>query len=428
MCGPGEAEKLLHRALALRDRLPQVAERLKIGRITAEAVRKIVARTDLVDGQPCAPDVDADIVAELDLHDGAWSMHRLQTMCDRIVFRHDPDAVREARRRAKDARRFWTRPTADGMAQVSATMTAENALIAKAAVNALATATCEQDPRTLDQRRSDATFTLLTGNVFECLCGREDCDAEIPEPGTAPASTVVIHVVADEGTVTGAKQNAGFIAGQGVISDEQVRDLVARPDAVIRPIVPKGTPMNPDGTYTLPATQPANPYRPSTALDTFVRVRDGYSVIPGDTTSAFDADLDHVEEFDHEHPGAGGQTTDLNLNAKGRFGHLLKTFGRWIDDQFRDPMTGRLKQEFITPEGLVIPGDPENLEQLLPGLRRIRFKVPEALRDARSAGASRAPQGPETPPTRSQSRVAAKHARRQQERERNRRRRELEDS
>ncbi|MGV9711275.1 DUF222 domain-containing protein [Gordonia sp. NPDC003424] len=420
-----EAEKQLHRAVSLRDRLPQVSLRLKYGQITVDAVKKIISRTDLIDGQDCAADVDADIAAELDLHAGAWSVHRLQMMVDRIVFRHDPDAVREARRRAKDARRFWTRATDDGMAQVSATMTAENAQIADAAVHALANTVCEKDPRTLPQRLSDAAFASLTGNPFECLCGSDECDAQIPEPGvTPPGSSVVIHVVADEGTVNGTARNAGFIAGHGVISDEHVRDLATRPDAVIRPVVPRGTPMNPDGTYTVPAYSPSNPYRPSTALDTFVRIRDGYSVIPGDTTSSFDSDLDHVREFDHADPATGGQTTEVNLNAKGRFGHLVKTFGRWVDEQYREPDTGRLRQEFITPEGLVIPGDPENLEQLLPGLRRIRFKRPPA--DSGSDSAAPHPDTPQ-PPTRSQSRVASKHVRRQRERERNRRRREQGD-
>ncbi|NED64513.1 HNH endonuclease, partial [Streptomyces sp. SID10244] len=94
-------------------------------------------------------------------------------------------------------------------------------------------------------------------------------------------------------------------------------------------------------------------------------------------TSAFDCDLDHVAEYNHTDPAVGGQTTSVNLNAKCRPGHLLKTFGDWVDDQYRD-QHGRLVTEFITPEGLVIPGEAETNEDLFPGLRRIRYESPPA--------------------------------------------------
>ncbi|AZG48319.1 hypothetical protein D7316_04936 [Gordonia insulae] len=418
--GQGTAERLITEGLALRDRLPQVAQRLRDGRISAERVKSIIARTDLVDGHDCAAEVDADIAARLDLHQGAWSSERLRDMVDRIVYRHDPDAVRERRQTALDARGVHTQPLPDGMARYSATMSAENARLSDACVKALAETVCAHDARTAQQRRSDAAFALLTGTAFECECDGQDCTAVTPEQGAAPptGSRVVVHVVVDESTLNGDADNAGHLAGHGVISGEHARDLAARPDAVIKPLVAKGTPENADGPFTLPAHLPSDPYRPSTALDTFVRIRDGSSVIPGSTVSAFDADLDHVGEFDHENPAQGGPTSPDNLNAKHRFGHLLKTFGKWVDDQFRD-RHGDLRTEFITPEGLVIPGDPENLEVLFPGLRRIRFTGPP-LGDAGPDA------GDQPPPARRMSRVAAKHARRRQERERNRRRRESE--
>ncbi len=416
------AEQLIREALALRDRLPRVSERLRQGQISQARVSTIIARTDLLDGHDCMPDVDVEIAAELDVHRGAWSAERLRDMVDRIVFRHDPDAVREQRRRALNERRMWTKPTRDGMGQIAATMSAEDVQIAAAAVKALAAAVCEHDERTKQQRASDAMFALLTGSRFRCLCEREGCTAQIPEPGTVPPvdAKVVIHVVCDESTLNGTAEHAGFMAGHGVISDEHVRDLAARPDAVIKPLVPIRTPQNPDGTYTLPAHLPSDPYRPSTALDTYVRIRDGYSVAPGNVTPSFEGDVEHVREFDHANPAAGGQTVPENLNVKDRFSHLLKTFGSWLDEQFRDHR-GRLRTEFTTPEGLVIPGDPNTMEPLFPGLRRIRFRAPpEPPEPARDP----APAPTTLPPIRPMTRVAAKHARRQQERNRNRRRRE----
>ncbi|MDL9947378.1 DUF222 domain-containing protein [Gordonia sp. ABSL11-1] len=419
------AEQVILQAVALRDRLPQVAQRLQQGRISPERVISVIARTDLIDGADCAAEVDAQIAAELDLHDGPWSAERLRDMVDRIVYRHDPDAVRERRRRALDARDSWVQPKTDGIAQVSTSMSAENARISQANIRALAESACSADPRTIGQRRSDAAFALMSQTRFECLCGDESCPAEIPEPGVVAAQTkIVIHVVAEEKTVTGEADSAGFVAGHGVISGDHVRDLAARPDAVIKPLVPPDTPQNPDGTYTLSAHQPADPYRPSAALDTYIRVRDGHSVIPGNATSSFDGDVDHVVEYDHADPAAGGQTCPENLNVKDRFFHILKTFGSWVDDQYRD-RRGRLRQEFITPEGLVIPGEPENLEVLFPGLRRIRFTSADTPQQRR--GSPGAPPPDPRPPSRRRTRLAAKYARREQERERNRRRREREE-
>ncbi|WP_343287395.1 DUF222 domain-containing protein [Gordonia sp. SID5947] len=426
--GQPAAEQLLNRALALRDRLPEVSARLRDGRITEQLVRTIISRTDLVDGRECAGAVDAGIAAALDSHSGAWSLHRLRTMVDRIVFRHDPDAVREQRRKALDARGMWTEPKNDGTAELSVIMAAENVRIAAVAVKQLAAAVCEEDGRTRQQRASDAVFALLTRTPFECQCGRDGCPAEIPEATTAIGPVdpkVVIHVVCDDSTLSGDAQRPAFMAGHGVISDEHLRALAARADTVVKPIVPKGTSENPDGSFTLPAHLPSDPYRPSTALETFVRVRDGFSVIPGNSTSAFDADLDHVVEFNHADPPTGGLTLPDNLNAKDRFGHLLKTFGHWVDEQHRDGWSGRLRTTFTTPEGLQIPGDAENLEALFPGLRRIRFTAPAQAPPAETLADGAFPSSDRPhPPTRSRSRVAAKHARRQQERERNRRRRE----
>ncbi|WP_262365636.1 13E12 repeat family protein [Gordonia sp. OPL2] len=417
------AEQVIVQAVALRDRLPQVSERLREGRISPERVIAVIARTDLIDGADCAAEVDAQIAAELDVHDGPWSAERLRDMVDRIVYRHDPDAVRERRRRALDGRDAWVEAKADGVAKVAATMSAENARISRDSIVALAVTACGEDPRTIAQRRSDAAFALMSHTRFECLCGRDDCPAEIAEPGSGAASRIVIHVVADENTIAGQADNAGFVAGHGVISGEHVRDLAARPDAVVTPIVPPGTPRNPDGTWTVPAHQPADPYRPSAALDTYIRVRDGHSVVPGNATSAFVGDVDHVVEYHHADPSAGGQTVPENLNVKDRFFHILKTFGSWVDDQYRD-RRGRLRQEFITPEGLVIPGDPDNLEVLFPGLRRIRFAPPPRAAGAADPRADDLAPDDQAPPTRPRSRLAAKYARRQQERERNRRRRE----
>ncbi|MGV9826188.1 MULTISPECIES: DUF222 domain-containing protein [unclassified Gordonia (in: high G+C Gram-positive bacteria)] len=440
------AESMLGDAVALRDRLPEVFDCLRDGLVTDEQARLIIARTDLIEERNALmPVVDGAIAATLRGKKGAWTRARLRDMADRIVFRADPHCVRERRREALDKRGMWTENLGDGVGEITGVMTAENIRIAAAGVHALADAACDHDGRTRPQRASDAMFALLSGTRFECQCGQDNCAATIPDPATIPPADpeIVIHVVCSEATLTATPDThtpdipstpgtapatidvealTGFLDGHGIIGDTHVRDLAARPGAIIAPLVPPDAHPGPDGTVVLPAHQPADPYHPSNALDTYVRCRDGYCSEPGCEYSAWRADLDHVEEYNHHDPADGGTTVADNLNAKCRTGHLHKTFGEWTDDQYRDS-NGRLVTEFITPEGFVIPADAETLEDLFPGLRGIRFEPPEPP-PRRRRRRDRHPDdpAPSNPARRSGTRAANKHARRRAERHRNRKR------
>jgi len=442
-----QAEILIDETITLHENLPEVLDTLRDGITTRWQLQVIASRTALIPADSSIiPILDADIAANLRTKKGAWSRARLRDMVDRLVFRHDPDLVRERRKEALDNRGMWIDILDDGTGVFSAVMSAENTRIAAKAVRALADSVCKHDGRTVGQRTSDATFALLTSTPFECCCDREDCAAEVPEPGAAVASVrseIVIHAVTDPATLNGAP-GIGWIDGHGVISDEHVRDLANRPDATIKSVTPvrtaptrvateherprvdspvTDTATDPAGKRTAsaeivvyPGSQPSDPYRPTTACADFVRIRDGYCTEPGCERSSFDCDLDHVAEFDRQCPTRGGLTSSENLNAKCRYGHLHKTFGDWIDVQYRDE-DGRLVTEFITPEGYRIRGDAETLEDLFPNLRRIRFEQP-----AQAPPTPRVITGDDTPPP--NNRTAAKHARRRAERARNRRERE----
>ncbi|WP_244970797.1 HNH endonuclease signature motif containing protein [Gordonia jinghuaiqii] len=470
-----QAELLVNEALCLRDRLPQVLATLREGITSRKQVQDIIARTNLVgDGDRLDPEdpesrpiievLDESIAGLLRNRAGSWSTAGLRDMVDRLVLGCDVDAVRERRREALDKRGVWTRTLADGTGEITGVMAAENIRIAATAVRALADAVCADDGRTRSQRSSDAMFALLTGTGFECLCGQDDCTATIPDPATASVGTeVVIHVVTDAATLAGAS-GPGWVDGHGVICDEHVRDLAARKDAVIRSVTPVRTPPTSivaadrttddtdaggisrtshlagpqpksyapepepepepapdtarDGVVVVyPGSQPGDPYRPTASCVDFVRVRDGYCTEPGCTRSAFDADVDHVVEYDRVFPRQGGKTSSENLNAKCRAGHLFKTHGDWVDVQYRDA-DGRLVTEYVTREGFTIPGEAETLEDLFLNLRRIRFE------QASQAPPSPRVIGPDRTPRPTTDRTAAKHARRRAERARNKERRE----
>ena len=203
-----QAERMIDEAIVLRDDLPQVFGCLREGIVSVEQARLVISRTDLVRGPGTPPEVvaavDEQIATTLRKRRGSWKRPRLRDMVDRIVFRQDPDAVRERRERALDKRGVFTDNCGDGVGELTAVMSAENVRVAVAAVRRLADAVCGGDGRTRQQRASDAMFALLSGSRFECACGSDDCTATIPEPCTVPPADprFVIHVVCNDAALT----------------------------------------------------------------------------------------------------------------------------------------------------------------------------------------------------------------------------------
>ena len=215
-----QAERMLDDAIVLRDDPPQVFGCLRDGIISIEQARLVISRTDLVRGPGTPPEVvaavDEQIATTLRTRRGSWKRPRLRDMVDRIVFRQDPDAVRERRERALDRRGVFVDNCGDGVGEITAVMSAENVQIAVAAVRRLADAVCNGDGRTRQQRASDAMFALLSGSRFECACASTDCTAQIPEPGTVPPADprFVIHVVCNEAALMAARRNARVVEMQ----------------------------------------------------------------------------------------------------------------------------------------------------------------------------------------------------------------------
>ncbi|WP_235174944.1 DUF222 domain-containing protein [Tomitella biformata] len=465
------ADALVNEALALVHRIPLTGLCLYDGIINQRQFQLLVSVTDLVDGWPSAPDVDKQIAKDLQ-DNGPGSTRRLRDLTKRAIFAHDPDAVRRRAEQARARRTATVRPRPDGMAHLGITAPAEDAQLAMAAVEALiAAAICPHDPRKKNARRSDAAMNTLQGIPLVCQCGREDCTATPRGAGMSDLhARIVVHVICQDGTLGGDSHDGGgpdeggpqdspdggpgsedpggdgsddgpgddgpsddgphnsgpecggdaerpgFLDGYGVITADHVRAIAQRPDAIIRPL-------NPKPGQALPTHQPGDPYRFSAALDTFIRARDGYCVFAGCNKPAWACDLDHVDEFNHDDPAAGGQTSAGGANAKCRYHHLIKTFGEWLDDQFVDA-DGRTRVTVTSPDGVTIEGRGHTNEMLFPALRTVRFQKPP-------------PRGPTTPaaddpnngsgPRRTRTRTADKHARRRRERELNRRFRELHD-
>ena len=113
-----------------------------------------------------------------------------------------------------------------------------------------------------------------------------------------------------------------MIAGGGVIPAPLLTELRAM-GAMIAPV------LNPVDLTAVPG------YRPTTALQRFVRTRDTTCCFPGCDRPAVYCDLDHTIPYT-----AGGLTHPGNLKCLCRKHHLLKTFwvgrGGWSDKQLPD--------------------------------------------------------------------------------------------
>ena len=459
---------MLTEAFALTFRIPAVAECLRDGIISPRQFQLLVSFTDLIDGMPYAEDVDEDLAAEL-RRKITWTPKRLRDATDRVICRYDVDAVRRRHESAKDKRACWTKDLAYGMAQLGITASAEDIALAKATNAALADRVCANDPRTVSQRRCDAAVCRLQQVPFECHCGGSDCTADIggqevserqarivlhvvcerstldetdmgpvpdpppdddggsdggpdggdpaawqPEPtgsqddgGTAPESLVPDDPI-DPDPRTDGPQRPGFIDGYGVISPDHVREIAARPDTLIRYL-------NPEPDRPLPSCLPSSPYRFSTALATYIRIRDAYCAFPGCTAPAWSCEIDHITEYNHQSPVAGGQTTAGNGGAKCKFHHLVKTFGDWLDDQYT-AADGYTHTTVRTPEGWTVHSHGQTNEDLFPALRSFDFQVPPALSGSAHSTSDRTRAGPQ----RSRTRLADKLSRRRGERKKNR--------
>ncbi|MBM7367543.1 DUF222 domain-containing protein [Gordonia hydrophobica] len=408
------AERFVEAAQACFERIPAVGRLLRDGVITAAWFQRVVEQTALVDDAELLAFIDAEIAHRLTTM-GGLSARRVEDAVAAIVAEHDRDAVTVTREQAKAAKKMVINPLNDTASEVIVTTTPEDALLCKDAVDAVIAGVCRHDPRTRGQLRADAAVARMTGVPFTCECQRDDCAAELSEAQVAArCARIVVHVVTRQETLDGVSEVPAVMDGHGPISAAHVRDLAARPDAVCRPLNV--------ADLADRMCQPGNPYRPTAALDTAVRGLFGTCSWAGCDRPAWRCELDHVTEFDHTAPAAGGPTCLCNLNPKCTFHHGLKTHADgWLDDQIVDA-NGVVWTEVTTPEGVTVRLQAANT-WLLPELGLIPCSHPDTTVSTR-AGIGHAEHAPE----RSSSRVQAKHRYRMQRRAANRRAREEQEA
>jgi Domain of unknown function (DUF222) len=304
------AGSFMRYALAMRERLPEVAQVFRAGDIDYRMFQTLVYRTDLITNAQVLARVDA----ELALRVARWpsmTQGKLAHAVDKIVATADADAVRRARDRIRDREvSIWESEV--GISELNARLFSTDAAALDQRLDALAAAVCEADPRTRDQRRADAMGALAAGaDRLGCRCGATDCTV-----GRRPAGPVVIHVVADQASLEGRSRTPAVQLGaEELIPADLVAELAK--SAKLQPLI---------------APVDAEPhYAPSAKLAAFVRARDLTCRAPGCDIPASRCDLDHTIPY-----ADGGATHASNIKCECRTHHLLKTFWGWRDKQLPD--------------------------------------------------------------------------------------------
>jgi hypothetical protein len=316
---PAAVSVMVSHADALVQRLPEVAALLAIGDTDWRTVQIVISRTEFVKDSLMRA-LDAGLAQRISQW-RCWSRKRVINTVDAAVRRIDPDAARERKLR-EDRRHCDVIALGDGTAKVDGIVAAQAGAAFDTRLAQLASAVCRDDPRTVDQRRSDAMEAMAEGRKLGCLCGAADCPNRSGD--TAPTVRIVVNVIASADTVMCGGGRPGYIEGYGVIDAEQVRSLAERASVRI---------------LDEPAVSPAEAlrYQPTAAVERWVRMRDMTCRFPGCDRSAVICDLDHTIPFNHADPRNGGLTVPWNLKCLCRQHHRDKTFDEgWRDEQLPD--------------------------------------------------------------------------------------------
>jgi len=278
-------------ACNLWHRLPRLAAVFVTGVIDLRLVSMIINRTENVE-DAVLPALD-EVIAR---HCVKWmklSRDKVRDRVDQWVAKFDPAGVRVPPA-VKDNRYLDITPADAGMADVSGRVTAVVGAALDQALEALAATVCEHDPRTKEQRRSDAGLALARREAsLACRCERDDCPAGAMR---AAAEAAVIHVLAEQATIDGTSNNPGYLPGFGILPAESLRELAAT--ATLKPV---GIPVGP----------PDPGYRPSALTREFTQWRDLTCRWPGCDRRVAECDLDHTVPY----PGGFTHASDPSITA-----------------------------------------------------------------------------------------------------------------
>ena len=315
----GMASRQMYFAVALRDRLPRVAELFADGTISTRLAETIVWHTDLIKDAETLQLVDMTLAKDATGF-GPLSVNKTANAIDAVVDRYDPGALRRTRAAARSRDVVVDLANDEsGTAAFWGRLYATDAAALDRRLLQMAHDVCDDDPRTLAQRRADALGTLASGAArLTCGCDNNDCPARVE--GNERATGVVIHLVAEASVLDGEPDPhmSGEIPSRSINSQMTLREALApdpepgpttalankRPAALITSGGAVPAPLVAElirgGAQLHPVCHPGNDaapepgYRPSAALDRFVRCRDMTCRFPNCDRPAECCDVDHT--------------------------------------------------------------------------------------------------------------------------------------
>ncbi len=295
---PVTADRRLQVARALDGRLGDTWSALTEGSINYVQAAAIVAALDELDDRTAAA-VQARVLGRA----SGQSLAELRRCLRRAVLAADPVSAGERHEQARVERRVELWPARDGMAELHAVLSAEEAATVWTAVDALAHQPTDPDrqhhnPDGIDARRADALVGLATAVLAR------------PELPSRHGARPHIQVTVAATTLLGVDD----VAGYGPVTAEVARRVAA------------------DGIWRRLLTDPVTGrlvdygrtvYRPPADLARFVIARDQRCSFPHCGQPAVRCDLDHVIRY------PDGPTNADNLAALCRRHHRAKHEGGW---------------------------------------------------------------------------------------------------
>jgi hypothetical protein len=377
-------------ALDLADRLPATRQALLEGRIDLSKARAIAEHTANLTEAERRRTVEERVLRRA----GSQTTSELRRSLLQAVAAVDSEAVVKRHARAKAERFLSKHLLPDGMAELTAVLPADDAMVVYTAADALARAADPDDPRPIDARRVDALVDLCRPVLSQCvqaagsstpstgpqIAGQPGDHAFVPA-GT-PSCTHMqgqavdhaptrperrsrrrrlrrhrrggphIQVTVAATTLLGLDDLPGELAGYGPIPAEMARQIAGDPDSTWRRILT-------DPVSGVLLDYGTTVYRPPPALARHVIARDQVCCFPGCRQPAEYCDLDH------RNPYPDGTTSEGNLGSLCRHHHRAKTEGGWSWRRARDgtiTWSAPTGHEYEEPTPAVIESCPASVD------------------------------------------------------------------